>query len=116
MEYMALAFGIVGILATVISLGAMIGVFIAEDLFEILSRVLEQVSYKIKQKLYIRQFHETKRMTSEEFKHRMLLCSPFIGERKLSQREADQLMCRALRNLGYGDGVDIFEKHSTYKP
>lgn len=30
-------------------------------------------------------------------------------------KDADKLMCNVLRSLGYGDGVDIFEKmHKWY--
>jgi hypothetical protein len=48
-------------------------------------------------------------MTPDEFKARMeevLL----VGSCEYRHEDADDLMCEVLRSLGYGDGVDIFEK------
>lgn len=50
-------------------------------------------------------------MTREEFKERM----QFIAENpnydpEYRHHAADNIMCEALRDFGYEDGIDIFEK------
>lgn len=52
-------------------------------------------------------------MTPEEFKNRMLEISDQLGknfcDEEITHSEADGLMCDLLRELGYGEGVDVFE-------
>ena len=53
-------------------------------------------------------------MTPEEFKKEMAdAVEYFINERRWDQeslhRCMDRLMCDLLRELGYGEGIDIFE-------
>lgn len=47
-------------------------------------------------------------MTPEEFKNRMLEISDNYDE-EMAHIYADGLMCDLLRELGYGEGVDVFE-------
>lgn len=52
-------------------------------------------------------------MTPEEFKNKMQKISDQQGEVhvdiEITHAEADDLMCELLRELGYGEGVDVFE-------
>lgn len=52
-------------------------------------------------------------MTPEEFKNEMQKISNRQGEKyidvEITHAEADDLMCEMLRELGYGEGVDVFE-------
>ena len=47
-------------------------------------------------------------MTPAKFKARMTEIAS-IGDCERSHEEADDLMCEALRSLGYDGGADIFE-------
>lgn len=47
-------------------------------------------------------------MTTLEFAQKMREISKY-GDIEESHGKADDLMCRLLRELGYGDGIDIFE-------
>ena len=47
-------------------------------------------------------------MTKEEFKKRMQAIAD-IRDAEKGHIEADDLMCELLKDLGYGEGVDIFE-------
>ena len=52
-------------------------------------------------------------MTKEEFKERMQA----IADKRDTEGghiEADDLMCELLKDLGYGEGVDIFEKMNKW--
>lgn len=55
-------------------------------------------------------------MSAEEFKEQMKAIltthSDESFENSMEERHkiADDLMCKTLRKLGYGDGVDIFEE------
>ncbi len=52
-------------------------------------------------------------MEKEEFKSAMVKISQEAdadGNLEMSHAEADELLCKALREAGYGDGVDIYEK------
>ena len=46
-------------------------------------------------------------MTSQEFKEKMERLSKLDTERR--HIEMDDAMCELLRELGYGEGVEIFE-------
>ena len=49
-------------------------------------------------------------MTPEEFKERMKkICKDDGYNEEELHIFADDLMCKLLRSLGYGDGVEIFE-------
>ena len=52
-------------------------------------------------------------MTPEEFKNEMQKISNQLGknhcDEEITHAEADDLMCNLLRELGYGEGVDVFE-------
>ena len=52
-------------------------------------------------------------MTPEEFKNEMQKISNQRGEKfcdeEITHSKADDLMCDLLRELGYGEGVDVFE-------
>lgn len=48
-------------------------------------------------------------MTKEEFKKRMQAIAD-IRDAEEGHIEADDLMCELLKDLGYGEGVDIFEE------
>jgi hypothetical protein len=52
-------------------------------------------------------------MTPAEFLHRMKTL-PHADNPEYAHIEADELMCEALRSLGYGKGVDIFENMETW--
>lgn len=47
-------------------------------------------------------------MTPEEFKKRMQEAAALEYE-EVAHPDADGVMCDLLRELGYGDGVDVFE-------
>ena len=53
-------------------------------------------------------------MTPEKFKNEMIA----IAERNLGLEgfhlEADDLICKVMRELGYSDGIEIFEKHEKW--
>ncbi len=53
-------------------------------------------------------------MEKEEFKSAMAEISQKAdvagGDLEMSHAHADVLLCKALREAGYGDGVDIYEK------
>ena len=51
-------------------------------------------------------------MTPEEFARRMQEIDS--GDPETSHREADELMARVLRELGYGAGVDVFDNMSRW--
>ena len=60
-------------------------------------------------------------LTPEEFSIAMMQIETgaFYDERMYDEedqhRDADELMCNVLRSLGYGDGVDIFDRmHKWY--
>jgi hypothetical protein len=48
-------------------------------------------------------------MTPEDFAERMKAIIEMENAEE-AHSEADKLMCDALRSLGYGEGVDAFEK------
>ena len=52
-------------------------------------------------------------MTPEEFKNEMQKIRNRLGEKYIDEEiihaEGDDLMCKLLRELGYGEGVDVFE-------
>ena len=53
-------------------------------------------------------------MTPEEFKERMELCS-LDRDTEYGHITADELMCDVLKELGYSEGVEIFENmHKWY--
>jgi hypothetical protein len=53
-------------------------------------------------------------MSSKEFSNKMNKCVALQDE-EISHIKADELMCDALRRLGYHNGVDIFESmHKWY--
>ena len=58
--------------------------------------------------------------TPEEFSKAMMeiKTGSFYGERMYDEenqhRDADHLMCKVLRSLGYGDGVDIFNEMNKW--
>lgn len=50
-------------------------------------------------------------MTPDDFRAKMLaLSQDFRGDAESFHGHADTLLCEALRSLGYGEGVDIFER------
>ena len=51
-------------------------------------------------------------MTPEEFKKAMTEIKKGIHQKDLemSHVESDELLCKILREVGYGDGIDIYEK------
>lgn len=53
-------------------------------------------------------------MTPEEFKNEMQKISNQLGKKfcdeEITHLEADGLMCDVLRELGYGEGVGVFER------
>ena len=52
-------------------------------------------------------------MTPEEFKNEMQKISNQLGKKfcdeEITHSKADDLMCDLLRELGYGEGVDVFK-------
>ena len=52
-------------------------------------------------------------MTPEEFKNEMQKIRNRLGKKYIDEEiihaEGDDLMCKLLRELGYGEGVDVFE-------
>jgi hypothetical protein len=46
-------------------------------------------------------------VTPEEFKTRMIALR--TGDEEADHARGDDLMCEALRSLGYGEGVEAFE-------
>ena len=48
-------------------------------------------------------------MTPEEFTEAMQKVARG-GDPEMDHSKADDLLCRALRDLGYGDGIKIYEK------
>ena len=53
-------------------------------------------------------------MTPEEFKEKMILLND-DRDIEYSHIKADELMCDILRELGYSEGVEIFENmHKWY--
>jgi hypothetical protein len=54
-------------------------------------------------------------MTPEEFAAKMAEYKALNeGDPEASHSLADGLMCKALRELGYGDGIDMFETMTTW--
>ena len=52
-------------------------------------------------------------MTPKEFAQEMRnisLLSQDGGDNEIAHCDADDLLCQVLRELGYGEGVDIFEE------
>lgn len=50
-------------------------------------------------------------MNAEEFTQKMMdIESVHGGDIEAAHGRADEVMCDLLRELGYGDGVDIFER------
>lgn len=49
-------------------------------------------------------------MNPEEFKEAMKKARDSYCDKEYSHVDMDELMCKLLRELGYGEGVDIFEK------
>lgn len=49
-------------------------------------------------------------MNPEEFKEAMQEAISQGFDEEITHKELDNLMCILLRQLGYGEGVDIFEK------
>lgn len=47
-------------------------------------------------------------MTPEEFKEKMAFCNDKLDEED-GHYEADGIMCKLLKELGYGEGVKIFK-------
>lgn len=48
-------------------------------------------------------------MTPEEFAARMReIAKDAAGDREAAHSHADNLMCEALKALGYGEGVEVF--------
>ena len=52
-------------------------------------------------------------ITPEDFKERMNVLADDTGDTELCHEYMDDLMCDVLRELGYGEGIDVFE--STHK-
>ena len=54
-------------------------------------------------------------MTPDEFKKRMsLIKENFAGDTEIIHLEADTLLCRALIEAGYADGVEIFNSFDRW--
>lgn len=57
---------------------------------------------------------DTRVMTPEEFKEKILAIKEEyydgIDDEEVWHRRADKIMCELLRNLGYGEGIDIFNQ------
>ena len=55
-------------------------------------------------------------ITPEEFTKRMQeIHDRYLDDEEVVHSEMDDLMCDLLRELGYGEGVDIFDKtHKWY--
>jgi hypothetical protein len=55
-------------------------------------------------------------MTPESFANAMRQIFPAVGyDEEISHQAADTLLCETLRELGYGEGVAIFEEaHKWY--
>ncbi len=49
-------------------------------------------------------------MSPEEFKEAMENIDDHFSDPEFLHVKMDELMCKTLRSLGYGEGVDIFEK------
>lgn len=49
-------------------------------------------------------------ITPEEFKEKMIKMATSAGDPEIGHSMADELMCKILCSLGYGDGVKIFEE------
>ena len=50
-------------------------------------------------------------MTPKEFAKEMQnICLLSHDDREIAHCDADDLLCQVLRELGYGEGVDIFEE------
>lgn len=52
-------------------------------------------------------------ITAEEFKNKMMEIA-IPGDPEIAHQMADVLLCRTLRELGYCEGIDIFEKIDKY--
>ena len=52
-------------------------------------------------------------MTPEEFKKEMLEISK-LGDLEGSHKIADNLLCKILKEFGYKEGVEIFEKMTKW--
>ncbi|MCR8982653.1 hypothetical protein P4V86_19365 [Brevibacillus laterosporus] len=54
-------------------------------------------------------------MTPDEFEKRMKEIFPKGSyDEEIAHQKADELMCDLLRSLGYGSGVEVFEKASKW--
>lgn len=54
-------------------------------------------------------------LTPAEFRDKMgSLLRSDASDPEVSHAAADDLMCEALRGLGYGEGIDLFEESTTY--
>ncbi len=54
-------------------------------------------------------------ISPEEFKARMgQLFNPAEYDEEIAHCDADKLMCDLLRQIGYGEGIDIFEKSDKW--
>ena len=52
-------------------------------------------------------------ITPEEFEIEMLQCFDFsdsCNDRQRAHYDACELMCKLLKQLGYGGGIDVFER------
>ena len=59
--------------------------------------------------------NEVQEMTPDEFKKRMsLIKENFAGDTEIIHLEADTLLCRALIEAGYADGVEIFNSFDRW--
>ena len=54
-------------------------------------------------------------MTPTEFKEKMIeIADEFDEDEELRHIKADELMCELLADLGYGEGVEVFECMSKW--
>ena len=54
-------------------------------------------------------------MSPKEFKEEMIVIREVAdGHPERFHIEADDLICKVMRDLGYGDGIDIFEEHERW--
>lgn len=52
-------------------------------------------------------------MTAEQFRYKME-CLSKMDDVEVCHERMDELMCELLRDIGYKDGVDIFENTSKW--
>ena len=53
-------------------------------------------------------------MNPEEFKNEMIIIREVYDSPEEFHIFADELMCELLRELGYGDGIDIFDNQEKW--